>query len=477
MSAVTTKHPSYDKAALKWAKLRDCIEGEDEIHDEGEKYLPALSPRQKPASYEAYKSRARFWNATKRTLAGWRGAVFRRPPVETVPEDIKPLLADITLSAVPFPDFCGQTLDEVLSSGRCGILVDHQKSTEGRPYLTLFLAEEIINWATTIEDGVHKLSLVVLAYCVQRQSADGFGVEEVTEIRELRMKDGVYIQRIWREEGEKENRKWGYEEIIPKARAQSLDAIPFVFIGPESLSPKIQASPLYEIATVNVHHYKRSADLCHALHYVALPIYYSINEEIDENAGPVEMGPGTMQQFQGENCQVGIMEPAGSGLDAVRQDMLDMKDEISSLGAAAITPPLRMAESAQALENKQNEQSAPLVKTVDVVSDGLTEALQWLVWWHGGDETTVKVRLNKAFANTRLSPQDIQALSAALQSGAITAEHYAFLLEQAESLPPDLDYKAYAEQLKQEKEQRRANLPPNLPPRPNDAPKESPLPA
>jgi hypothetical protein len=460
MSAITTQHAKYTKAATKWVKVRDCLEGEDQIHEKGEEYLPKLSKRQKTESYNAYRDRARFWNATKRTIAGWRGAVFRRPPTSIVPEVMKPLLLDINLQATPINDFAGQVLDEVLSLGRAGILVDHQESAKGRTYMLLFKAEEIKNWATVVEDGARKLALVVLGYCVNEMGEDGYGTEEVSEYRELRLVDGVYIQRVWREQGEGNKKTWKMiREVIPQVHGKALTEIPFVFIGAESLSPEIQQSPLYEIVTVNLHHYKRNADLCHGLHFAALPTPYSINEEKSEDQEPLELGAGVFQQFRGEGVTVAFLEHSGTGLGAVRQDMEDMKQEIASLGAAAITPPLRMAESAQALENKQNEQSAPLVKTVDVVSQGLTEALAWLVYWEGGAEEDAKLELNKAFANTRLSPQDIQALSAALQAGAITEEVFAYFLEMAETLPPDLDYQTYAAQLREAKAERRANMP------------------
>lgn len=452
-SAITTRHSSYDKAALKWVKIRDALEGEDQIKSKGEEYLPKLSTRQKEASYNAYLGRARFWNAARRTLAGWRGAVFRRPPTASLPTSMEPLLANIDLQGTPFADFAGQVLSEVLSPGRAGLLVDHQESAAGRSYMVLFKAEEILNWASMVVDGARKLSLVVLGYVVSELSEDGYGTEEVAEYRELRLVNGVYVQRVWREQGTQDKKSWVMiREVIPQVRGQALTEIPFIFVGPESLSPDIQQSPLYEIVTINLHHYKRSADHSHGLHFVALPTPYSLNEQVSEDDEPLELGAGVFQQFRGEGVQVGFLEHSGAGLDAVRQDMLDMKDEIASLGAAAITPPLRMAESAQALENKQNEQSAPLVKVVDVVSQALTEALAWMVYWEGGDEASAAVALNKAFANTRLSPQDIQALSAALQSGGLSEELYAFLLEQAESLPPDLDYKAYAEQLSQQRQ-------------------------
>ncbi len=460
MSAVTTQHTKYAKAAAKWVKVRDCIEGEDQIHEKAETYLPRLSKRQKDESYNAFKGRARFWNAVARTLAGWRGAVFRRPPVATVPESMKPFLVDINLQATPFEDFAGQTLDEVLTTGRAGLLTDHQESPDGRTYILLFKAEEIVNWATVMEDGARKLALVVLAYCVTQLSADGFSSEEIMEYRELRLEGGFYVQRVWQEKGEGDNRAWTkIKELNPKVRDELMTEIPFVFIGPKSLSPDIQESPLYEIATVNLHHYRGNADLKHGLHFAALPTPYSLNEKEEENAEPLELGSGVFQQFRGENVQVGFLEHSGAGLSAVREDQQDMKDEMAQLGAAAVTPPLRMAESAEALENKQNEQSAPLVKVVDVVSQGLTEALAWLVYWEGGDEALAKWELNKAFANTRLSPADIQALSAALQAGALTEEAFAYLLEMAETLPPDITYQAYAEQLVQRKEERRREAP------------------
>ncbi len=458
--SISAQHPQYEYSLPDWVKTRDVLAGERRLHEKGETYLPKLNDRQKAASYAIYLRRARLYNATKRTLLGWVGAVFRRLPSVGVPSGFEMQLADISLQATPFKDFAKQSLTELLTTGRIGILTEHQADPNGRAYLLLFKAEEIVNWASSTVDGYRKLTLVVLCYSVSELGDDGYTYQSCTEYRELRLIDGVYVQRIYRMEGEGEKAAWMMKsEVIPQARGQVFTEIPFVFVGTESLSPDCQESALLEIVTTNLHHYEQSADHKHGLRLSALPTPYTINEENQEGQGPIEFGPGTLQQLRGNSMSLGFWEWSGAGIESVRQELQDLKQDMASLGAAAITPPIRMAESAEALDAKHSEQSAPLVTVVDTLGQGLTEALQWLVYWDGGDEAATQVALNKQFANSKLSPQDIQALSAALQSGALTPEVFAYLLETAETLPPDINYKTYAEQLRAEKEARRAMMP------------------
>jgi len=456
--AIQYEHPQYTYYKVDWVKIRDVLAGERKIHDKGTTYLPKLSTRQTETSYDAYKARARFYNASKRTLLGWTGAVFRRLPSVAVPPGLEDRLLDINLQATPVKDFARQSLVELLTTGRIGILAEHQADPNGRAYLLLFKAEEIINWAYTVIDGVKKLTMVLLCYTVSELAEDGFSYNTITEYRELRLVNGIYIQNIYHVGGE--NKEWSLvSTVTPQVRGEPFTEIPFVFIGTESLSPDIQESPLLEIATINLHHYKRSADLCHGLHLSALPTPYTLNASTSEDDTPVELGSGVMQNFNGTGVAVGFLEWGGSGINAVRQDMIDMKEEMASLGASAITPPLRMAETAQAIEAKHDEQSAPLVNVVDVLSQGLTEALSWLVYWEGGDETSTSLSLNKQFVNSKLSAADIKALSESLQIGAISEELFAFLLESAESLPPQVDYKLYAQELMAKKAARSQQTP------------------
>lgn len=440
---VYSLNTSYNYSASDWKKIRDCVAGERVIHDAGTKYLPKLSAVQKEVSYTAYKDRARFFNATARTLAGWAGSIFRKAPEVNAPPAVEPLLKDIDLAGTSFEELTNEATEEVLSIGRAGVLVEKQTGDTGRAYMRLFTAEEITDWATTVINGAQVLAFVELQYGVDQLSEDGKRVECVLEKRTLKLVDGLYTQTVSRsiKAGE-----FGAETTnTPTIKGQAMRFIPFVFLSAKGTKPQIQEPPLLAIATTNVHHYRRSADLCHGLHLSALPTPYSINDT--SNGEPIELGSGTFYNFKGNGVAVGFLEWSGAGLAAVRQDMQDMLAEMAALGAAYITPPKREAESAEALSLKNEAQNSPLAKIASAVERGLSLALAWLCLWQGADDSAAAVRLNKDFDQTKLSASDLKTLSEALQSGGITPDVYAHLLAAAEVLPPELTAEKFAADL------------------------------
>src|SRR5512136_3068420 len=82
---VNSTHPDFDAAAVEWSRARDVLAGEDAVKAGGEKYLPRLEA-QTDEEYEAYKSRACFFNATRRAADAFVGLVFRKAPFVRIPE-------------------------------------------------------------------------------------------------------------------------------------------------------------------------------------------------------------------------------------------------------------------------------------------------------------------------------------------------------------------------------------------------------
>src|SRR5574343_743283 len=108
MATVNTTHKQYNKFKAIWQKCDDAADGQDAIHNAGEKYLPRLTD-QTSAEYSAYKSRACFFNATGRTIQGLEGMLFRKPPVITAPDALVALFDDVTLSGQTLTDFAKNT--------------------------------------------------------------------------------------------------------------------------------------------------------------------------------------------------------------------------------------------------------------------------------------------------------------------------------------------------------------------------------
>ena len=151
--AVDTPSPEYEAALPRWQRCRDCFEGSDAVKARATAYLPALEGHQVSSQkYDAYKTRAVFYNATARTVAGLLGSVFRAAPSWTFPASIEDDLEDVTLMGRPLVSFALMAFNELLVTGRVGVQVDMPKQPAAgattRPYWVLRRAEDILSWRT-----------------------------------------------------------------------------------------------------------------------------------------------------------------------------------------------------------------------------------------------------------------------------------------------------------------------------------------
>src|SRR5689334_14471880 len=130
--AITDTHADYRARLAQWMRCRDVMEGSDAVKLRGKNYLPTLNG-QTPEEYENYKCRANFFNGTARTRAALTGSVSAKDPAIKLPDAIRarlaPHLADITDDGTPLNDLTMKALDEVLTVGRCGLLVDMHDET------------------------------------------------------------------------------------------------------------------------------------------------------------------------------------------------------------------------------------------------------------------------------------------------------------------------------------------------------------
>src|SRR5690348_443537 len=150
--AVGGTHPEYDASAAEWARARDVLSGEDAVKAAGTKYLPRLDS-QSEEEYAAYKARASFFGATARTLEEYLDLVFRRGPALAVcatggrpAGGLEKFVADCDRWGTEFVQYARRVVSEVLSVGRGGSLV-LRAADSGRPYVSFWRAEEILDWA------------------------------------------------------------------------------------------------------------------------------------------------------------------------------------------------------------------------------------------------------------------------------------------------------------------------------------------
>jgi hypothetical protein len=441
---VTTVHSKYAENAKKWRRFRDAAAGEDAVKAAGDSYLPKLSLKMTDQEYNAYRKRALYYNATGRTVDGLTGLVFRKDPAIDA-EPISQLLDDVTLSGLSFRELAEKAVEEVITVARGGILVDYPAVEEegreltvaeieqrgDRPYATFYEAEQITNWETGRVGNRTTLTKVVLKETYIVAGDDEFQREPAEQYRVLDLTSEGYRQRVFREDTEGNWVSQG--DIFPTQQGSVLNEIPFEFLGPREGSTEVQKSPIEDLVSVNLSHYRTMADLENGRHWCGspTPVFLGtfITEDGDEVA-EVQLGSESGIHMD-ENSEAKFLEFTGGGLEALENAAKQKEEMMAVLGARILAQDKRMVEAAETAQIHRAGESATLASVARAVSKSLTRVLELLRDWAGASGE-VSVELNSDFMPTSMDAQTLLALMKTWQSGGIAYSDFLHALKQGE---------------------------------------------
>ena len=432
MSDVTFQRPEFTAAQNRWRLVRDVCKGSETIKAAGDRYLPRPNPTDKSADnlarYDGYKARAVFYNATGRTKHSLVGAVFRTWPTLTAPGALDYISKDVDGQGVSIYQQSQSVIGNLLEVGRHGLLVDYpavdgdsvskadNQSGGIRPTITSYPAEAIRNWKNRQVGGLHLLSLVVLRECVDEDTDDGFGSEQVVQYRVLRLTvDGVYTQEVWEEGSKSTNLKSG-PHIVKDGAGLPWGVIPFQFLGSENNDSSIDDSPLYDMAEINVGHYRNSADYEDSAYFAGQPQFWiagldeAWRDHLEKNGIYVgSRAPLTLPK----DGSCGFAQPQPNTL--VKEAMDAKKDDMVSLGARLIERGSAVKTATQA-DNDSAAEHSVLSLIVSNVSEAYDQCLVWMAQFAGVAGETV-YKLNQDFTQISLDANILAQLFSAVQGG------------------------------------------------------------
>lgn len=458
--AVDHKHPEYEKHVKRWEKVRDCVEGDDAVKERrgtgsdggtllsmaGTRYLPPPNPDDNSLEnknrYVAYRKRANFVNFTGMTKEGMLGMIFRKEPMIELPTAIEYLKENADGAGQALNQELRDIAGELMEAGRLGVLVDYPQAPEGltqaevknlglRASFITYPAESIINWRMETVAGVKRLSMVVLAEKEEVISDDGFGSELKDRYRVLRIDDGTYIQQLYDEEGKnitdgevgEDGLSLGF--IMPrKFDGSAWSEIPFVFIGAQNNDETIDKAPLYDIANVNLAHYRNSADYEESCFMVGQPTpvlsgltqawveqVYKDKKVYIGSRSPILLPEGG----RGELMQADPNQMPSAGMEAKEK-------QIVSIGARIIQDQggVETAEAARIRYAGQNSKLGVLVGNMEEgVEQACVYALMFMASVNAEADNGIVIELNKEFYDKSIDPQLIMASIALLDRGII----------------------------------------------------------
>jgi hypothetical protein len=437
--------------ADRWKRCRDCFEGSDAIKAASTLYLPVLEGwNQQGIEYQNYLKRAMFYPAFERTVAGMAGMVLRKPAAINAPPEVTDQADDLTLLHQALPDVAQVGLQEVLVTGRCGILVDwaanEQDLAASRPYWAIYPAESVINYRWSIDHGMPRLDLLVLQETIDAADPENpYQSKPTLQYREfVRTPSGVQAF-IWQQRqseggGDTKFVRTGAENL--KQGANPLTEIPFVLIGPRGLTPAIEKPPLLDLADLSLSHYRTSADLEHGRHFTALPTPWITGWQ--QTGGPMKIGSGEAWIIPSADAKVGMLEFTGQGLGALEKALDQKEKAMAVVGARMLEQQAREREAAETVRLRHSGEHAVLASIAHAVSLGLTVAMRYHAAWLGTTDKQaldqIEVALNTDFFENRLSAQEVTALVQAWQAGSISGETLYWNLQRGEWARPTVTW-------------------------------------
>jgi len=398
MADVTFQHGDYAENYDAWETVEDACAGEKEVKDKGVKYLPKPNPADKSAQnamrYDQYKARAVYYNVSRRTLQSLTGACFAKNPTLIVPPVLGYVADNIDGQGLSIYQQSQVAVSEVIQKGRVGILVDYpQTSAQAsladmqsgriRSTIALYEAEDIINWRTEKVGANQVLSLVVLKECAEQVSADGFGTEEVDQYRALRLIDGIYVIELYQFNSKTQSWDMISQNIPLNSSGGAWKNIPFSFIGSISNSASCDPAPLYDLATLNLAHYRNSADYEDSVYMTGQPQAWisGLTEEWRDwlqKEGIYIGARAAMLLPNGGNFGIAQAQP-----NSLAKEAMDAKEaQMKAIGARLITPGSAVKTATEAQSENESEHSVVSLIAANV-SEAYTLALNWMGEWMG----------------------------------------------------------------------------------------------
>lgn len=449
---VDTLHSDYQANIDDWLLCRHLVQGEREVKGHGALYLPMLSG-QDTDQYNAYRKRAKFFNACDRTVEGLAGTVMAKlPSIKWISKD-DTFLKSVGPNGESLQQMLLSSLEEDLTTGRMGVLVDAPDEEDNAgdnppPYATIYFPENILNWKVEEIDGRLQPTLVVLKEMGEDEGAAGdeFTCKEVEQIRVLSLEgDGIesyqYRVRLYQKKPKKDGAQgemeWmSVQDTYPtRWGGKPIDYLPFKFCNTTSTDDEVEKSPILDLANANLAHYRLSADYRHGLHYVAMPTIWAAG--FDPATTKLKIGAESAWITKNQDAKCGMLEMTGAGLSSMKDALEDDKKDMAVLGARILEEQKAGVEAAATVQLRNASEKSVLGNVAASVSETWTTVLRWLAAWMGEDNKEVAVTLNQDYGTLQLDGMTMGQLLTSVQQGALSYEMWFYNLKQAQFIPDE----------------------------------------
>lgn len=436
----------YETRQSQWLKMRKLVEGAG-----SEKDLILQLPGMEQARFLDYKARAYYLNAVSRTIEAFSGLPLAKPVKVEEIDGFEHLTKHATRDGRGIDGLARKAISETLTVGRIGILVDYPQISDAltvaqaeanhiHAFSRIYQTESILDFDLVTIGAKQFLSRVLLS---EFEKVDG---EDIEQLRELTLTDVGASVSIYRADDDGEWSLIGPPVTLMRSN-EPLRFIPFRFINPTDGRPHCVKPPMLDVGTVSESHLNNSALLEWGLMWTANPTPVFVG--LREDDGQVGLGSSDGIVLE-EGGNAFFMEFSGQGLGAISQRMEAKQRDMAVLGARLLSDDKKGVEAAETTRIRKSGEQSSLASVCGSVSEGITQVLQWMVWWDGGESENVSVRLNTDFLSGQIGFAELKDGLELLQSGQITQATFFSLLVKAELVAPNVTAEDYQEELDNE---------------------------
>lgn len=423
-------NPEYSAAMPWWVDTRVAVAGTPALMAKPYAYLPDPTPldecEEARARYNGYLSRAVYLNATGRTRTSLMGIALTEWPMFEAPTAMEYMETDVDGAGLSIYSLTQVAVGELLEVGRGGLFVDYPARPDGDtvsiaeqeagtvPRIVYYKTEDIRDWSYTRVGNQMKLSFVKLYEIRQARDSDGWTQSNIETYRVLRLVDGVYTVEVL----EKQDSGWvSAGQVVPRdSNGQPWGEIPFQWLGAEINRSTPGKPPLYDLAQVNLGHFRNSADFEESVFMLGQPqvtmtgLSAAWRDHIEASgvyfgSRRVLLGP--------ENSTIGLLQVQPNTL--AQAAMKDKENQMQAIGARLIQPG-QVAKTADQSRSESKAAYSVLSLVCDNVSQGIVQALMWAQRYIGatGD---VDFAIDTKFDGLTFNPAIAETLMKLVQSG------------------------------------------------------------
>jgi hypothetical protein len=451
-AAVNDRSAAIEALAQNWPMLEALMAGTPAMREAGEKHMPRFT-LEHPDDFKARVSVSTLFPAFRRTVSVMVGKPFSSAITygDDVPANVRGWCDDVDLSGVNLDAFAAALFTEALAYGLAGILVDapprpatagpvvtrgDERSAGIRPYMVRVHHDQIIGYRTETRGG--RIVLTQLRLREDGVEPDGeYGEKIVERVRVLTPGAWQVFRKV---SSPTKTSEW----LLESEGQSGLDVIPFVPIYGQRLGYMRGASPLLDLAFLNVKHWQSQSDQDDSVMYARKRLLALVGGNKDE---PIVSSSNSVIYLP-IGGDVKVAQGSAESVRVGQEALAALEDQMIQAGAELLVkkPGGRSATEAA---NDADANKSDLQRLVEGFEDSLDFALYFMAQY-ANLPTGGHVTLFKDFGADSLGEASGQLVLAMQQGGLISKGRAIAEMKRRGYLAAEVDAEEEAEQVEAE---------------------------